>query len=105
VAGVVEQVGSECALFKPGDEVYYAGSITRPGGDSEFHLVDERIVRDTAHVAITRIGNTDHAFLCCASVGINTSIENPLASVSIASVSISDYHRRRIERKHLPGSH
>ncbi len=31
-------------LFKPGDEVYYAGSITRAGGNSEFHLVDERIV-------------------------------------------------------------
>src|SRR6266516_5184547 len=44
VAGVVEQVGSECTLFKPGDEVYYAGSIARPGGNSEFHLVDERIV-------------------------------------------------------------
>src|ERR1700720_744176 len=44
VAGVVAQIGSECTLFKPGDEVYYAGSITRPGGDSEYHLVDERIV-------------------------------------------------------------
>lgn len=44
VAGVVEQVGSETSLFKVGDEVYYAGSITRPGGDSEYHLVDERIV-------------------------------------------------------------
>jgi NADPH:quinone reductase len=44
VAGVVEQVGPDCTLFKPGDEVYYAGSITRPGGNSEFHLVDERIV-------------------------------------------------------------
>jgi len=44
VAGVVEQGGSECTLFKPGDEVYYAGSIARPGGNSEFHLVDERIV-------------------------------------------------------------
>jgi NADPH2:quinone reductase len=43
-AGVVEAVGPECTLFKPGDEVYYAGSITRPGGNSEFHLVDERIV-------------------------------------------------------------
>ena len=31
-------------LFKPGDAVYYAGSILRPGGNSEFHLVDERIV-------------------------------------------------------------
>jgi len=44
VAGVVAQIGSECTLFKPGDEVYYAGSIRRPGGDSEYHLVDERIV-------------------------------------------------------------
>ncbi|MBW7458941.1 zinc-binding alcohol dehydrogenase family protein [Paenibacillus sepulcri] len=43
VAGVVEQTGPECTLFQPGDEVYYAGSITRPGGNSEFHLVDERI--------------------------------------------------------------
>ncbi len=43
-AGVVEQVGSEVTLFKPGDEVYYAGSITRPGNYSEIHLVDERIV-------------------------------------------------------------
>src|SRR2546421_234020 len=44
VAGVIEQVGADCTLFRPGDEVYYAGSITRPGGNSEFHLVDERIV-------------------------------------------------------------
>jgi NADPH2:quinone reductase len=44
VAGIVEQVGESASLFKPGDEVYYAGSISRPGGDSEFHLVDERIV-------------------------------------------------------------
>lgn len=44
VAGVVEQVGSDCTLFKVGDEVYYAGSVTRPGGNSEFHLVDECIV-------------------------------------------------------------
>ncbi|MEW4369800.1 zinc-binding alcohol dehydrogenase family protein [Paenibacillus kandeliae] len=44
VAGIVEQVGPESSLFKPGDEVYYAGSIDRPGGNSELHLVDERIV-------------------------------------------------------------
>ncbi|WP_224724640.1 zinc-binding alcohol dehydrogenase family protein [Paenibacillus vietnamensis] len=44
VAGVVEETGPECTLFQPGDEVYYAGDITRPGGNSEFHLVDERIV-------------------------------------------------------------
>lgn len=44
VAGVVEEAGENCTLFKPGDEVYYAGSIMRPGGNSEYHLVDERIV-------------------------------------------------------------
>ncbi|MFB5676797.1 zinc-binding alcohol dehydrogenase family protein [Paenibacillus terreus] len=44
VAGVVEQVGPDSTLFKPGDEVFYAGSIVRPGGNSEFHLIDERIV-------------------------------------------------------------
>ncbi len=43
-AGVVEAVGPDVTLFAPGDEVFYAGSITRPGTNSEFHLVDERIV-------------------------------------------------------------
>lgn len=44
VAGVVQDVGDACALFKKGDEVFYAGDISRPGGNSQFHLVDERIV-------------------------------------------------------------
>lgn len=43
-AGVVEAVGPEVTRFRPGDRVYYAGDITRPGTNSEFHLVDERIV-------------------------------------------------------------
>jgi zinc-binding alcohol dehydrogenase family protein len=43
-AGTVEKVGGEVTLFKPGDAVYYAGDVTRPGCNSEFHLVDERIV-------------------------------------------------------------
>lgn len=38
------ETGSDAILFKPGDEVFYAGSITRPGTNAEFHLVDERIV-------------------------------------------------------------
>ena len=43
-AGVVDAVGPEVTLFKPGDEVFYAGSNQRQGTNSEFHLVDERIV-------------------------------------------------------------
>lgn len=43
-SGVVEAVGPEVGRFKPGDAVFYAGSITRPGTNSEYHLVDERIV-------------------------------------------------------------
>ncbi len=43
-AGVVDAVGPEVTLFKAGDEVFYAGSIQRQGTNSEFHLVDERIV-------------------------------------------------------------
>lgn len=43
-AGVVKAVGSDVKLFKPGDEVYYAGAINRPGTNAQFHLVDERIV-------------------------------------------------------------
>lgn len=44
VAGVVKAVGSDVTLFKAGDKVYYAGSLVRPGGNSELHTVDERIV-------------------------------------------------------------
>lgn len=43
-AGVVEAIGPDATLFKVGDEVFYAGSVVRPGTNSEFHLVDERIV-------------------------------------------------------------
>jgi zinc-binding alcohol dehydrogenase family protein len=43
-AGTVAAVGPEVTLFKPGDEVYYAGDVTRQGSNSELQLVDERIV-------------------------------------------------------------
>jgi zinc-binding alcohol dehydrogenase family protein len=42
-AGVVVGIGAEVTRFRVGDEVYYAGSIGRPGTNSQFHLVDERI--------------------------------------------------------------
>lgn len=43
-SGVVEAVGPDATLFEPGDEVWYAGDITRPGCNSEFQVIDERIV-------------------------------------------------------------
>lgn len=42
--GKVVETGPDVADFKVGDEVFYAGSLIRPGANSEFHLVDERIV-------------------------------------------------------------
>lgn len=43
-AGIVQAVGPNVTLFKPGDRVWYAGSIVRQGSNSELQLVDERIV-------------------------------------------------------------
>ncbi len=43
-AGVVKSAGKEVELFKPGDEVYYAGNNERSGSNAQFQLVDERIV-------------------------------------------------------------
>lgn len=42
--GTVRAVGRDVTLFRIGDPVFYAGSIARPGANSELHLVDERIV-------------------------------------------------------------
>ena len=43
-SGVIEAVGEDATLFKPGDNVFYAGSIDRQGSNAELQLVDERIV-------------------------------------------------------------
>jgi len=42
--GVVLAVGDKTTLFKVGDEVFYAGDMTRDGSNAEQQLVDERIV-------------------------------------------------------------
>ena len=42
--GVVKSVGDAVKLFAPGDHVWYAGALGRPGSNSEFQLVDERIM-------------------------------------------------------------
>ena len=43
-SGIVKKVGPNCTLFAPGDPVFYAGDVTRPGSNSHYQLVDERIV-------------------------------------------------------------
>lgn len=43
-AGVVEAVGPQVTTLSPGDEVWYAGDVSRPGTNAELHAVDERIV-------------------------------------------------------------
>lgn len=43
-SGLVRAVGPDVTLFKPGDEVWYAGARDRPGSNAELQLVDERLV-------------------------------------------------------------
>lgn len=43
-AGIVRAIGPEATGFEPGDEVFYAGAIDRPGSNAELQLVDSRIV-------------------------------------------------------------
>lgn len=43
-AGIVRETGPDVTLFAPGDEVYYAGAIDRPGSNEALQAVDERIV-------------------------------------------------------------
>lgn len=42
--GIVEAIGNKVTLFKKGERVFYAGSFIRSGSNSEYQLVDERIV-------------------------------------------------------------
>ena len=48
-AGIVEAIGPDVSGFQVGDRVFYAGDITRPGSNSEFHLVDQRVVGHMPH--------------------------------------------------------
>ncbi len=68
--GTVEAVGNQVSRFQPGDQVYYAGDITRPGSNAEYQLVDERIVghkpkrlTDTEAAAIPLTGLTAYESL------------------------------------------
>lgn len=63
-AGTIEAVGPEVSTLAVGDEVWYAGDISRPGTNAECHAVDERIVsrkpkslsfKDSAALPLTTI--------------------------------------------------
>ncbi|QDH14481.1 zinc-binding alcohol dehydrogenase family protein [Formicincola oecophyllae] len=43
-AGTVVATGAQVESFKVGDEVFFAGDISRPGSYADFTLVDERLV-------------------------------------------------------------
>ena len=85
-AGVVESVGAEVALFKPGDEVFYAGVANRDGTNAELHCVDERIVGlkpkslDFAHAAALPLT----ALTAYESLFDRLDIRNPPAGVAPA---------------------
>jgi zinc-binding alcohol dehydrogenase family protein len=55
--GIVDEVGARVSGFVPGERVFYAGAINRPGCNSELHVVDARLVGhapaslDDAHAA------------------------------------------------------
>ncbi|GAA3936407.1 zinc-binding alcohol dehydrogenase family protein [Litoribacillus peritrichatus] len=55
--GEVIAVGEHTELFNIGDKVWYAGDITRPGSNTEYQLVDERIVGKKP----TSLSNTEAA--------------------------------------------
>lgn len=42
--GTIVKIGSEVTDYQVGDDVFYAGDLSRPGTNSEFHAVDERII-------------------------------------------------------------
>jgi zinc-binding alcohol dehydrogenase family protein len=105
-AGEVIAVGSDCTLFDKGDAVYYAGSITRPGTNCEFHLVDERIVgrkpkslsfEEAAAMPLTTItaweALYDRLGLYSDTRGSNT---------ALPGTSTSDNHNKN--KRHVPSS-
>ncbi|MCX2714585.1 zinc-binding alcohol dehydrogenase family protein [Mycolicibacterium sp. J2] len=63
-AGAIEAVGPQVSTLSVGDEVWYAGDVSRPGTNAELHTVDERIVsrkpkslsfKDSAALPLTTI--------------------------------------------------
>src|SRR5882724_5309602 len=90
-AGSVESVGPKVTLFKPGDRVYYAGDITRPGSNAELQAVDERIVGrmpqslDFAHAAALPLTTITAWELLFDRLGVTAQTEGTLLIVGAAA--------------------
>ncbi len=74
-AGIVTDAGESVSRFRQGDEVFYAGDLTRAGSNAEYQLVDERIVgrkprslgfSDAAGLPLTSITAWEMLFDCFA---------------------------------------
>ncbi|REE92861.1 zinc-binding alcohol dehydrogenase family protein [Paenibacillus taihuensis] len=107
-SGTVEAVGPACELLQPGDRVYYSGSVTRQGCNSEYQLVDERIaarmpaslnyaeaaalpltsvtaweaLHDRLHIAIDKAANAGKTILVVGAAGGVGSIAMQLAKLA-----------------------
>jgi zinc-binding alcohol dehydrogenase family protein len=62
--GTVVAVGDKAQGFAPGERVYYAGALNRPGTNSEYHLVDARL----AAVAPRKLSDGEAAALPLTSI-------------------------------------
>ena len=88
--GTIEAIGSGVQNFKVGDRVYYAGSIVRPGANSELHTVDERI----AAVAPKSLGDAQAAALPLTTIG------SAWARVMVASSKVTSAKSRHSVLRH-----
>ena len=55
----VEAIGYAATIFKRGDEVFYAGDISRPGSNYEFRLVDERFYHSARPIVFAGLSRSD----------------------------------------------
>lgn len=71
--GTVQSTGDAVTYYKPGDQVYYAGDVTRTGTNAVLHAVDERLVgkkpsslsmADAAALPLTSITAWEMLFDC-----------------------------------------
>lgn len=101
-SGVVLAVGSQVSDFTPGDEVWYAGDITRPGSNSSQQLIDSRIVArkpasldwaQAAALPLTALtaweGLFEHLHIQDASAGQNLLIIGGAGGVGSLAISLA----------------